>query len=52
MAAKSNLIEVNLDSSSPETVRTGTLVVGAFVDSPLSPATKAIDQAAKGKLSA
>ncbi len=51
MAAKSNLIEVNLDSSSPETVRTGTLVVGAFVDSPLSPATKAIDQAAKGKLS-
>src|SRR5260370_37486946 len=52
MAAKSNAIELNVESSSPEKVRTGVLVVGAFADGTLPPSSRKVDDASKGKLSA
>jgi leucyl aminopeptidase len=51
MAPKSNTIELNLETSSPEKVRAGVLVVGAFADGILPPASKKIDEASRGKLS-
>jgi leucyl aminopeptidase len=52
MAAKSNTIELNVETSSPEMVRTGVLVVGAFADGTLPPSSKKIDEASTGELSA
>ncbi len=52
MATKSNTIELNLETSSPEKVRTGVLVVGAFADGALPSSSQKIDQVSKGKLSA
>ena len=51
-ATSSNSIELNLESASPESIRTGVLVVGAFADGSLPAASKRIDDASKGKLSA
>jgi leucyl aminopeptidase len=52
MATKSNPIELNLETSVPEKVRTGILVVGAFADGTLPPSSKRIDEASGRKLSA
>jgi leucyl aminopeptidase len=49
---KRNPIEFTLETASPEEVRTGVLVVGAFADGALPPAYKSVDEASKGKLSA
>jgi leucyl aminopeptidase len=49
---KSDPIDITLESSSPEKIRTGMVVVGAFADGALPPASRKIDEAAKGKLSA
>ena len=48
--AKNNQLELTLQSSSPETVRTGILVLGAFADGSLPASTQRIDAAAKRKL--
>lgn len=48
---KSNSIELGLETSSAEKARTGVLVVGAFVDAKLPPASRRIDEATKGRLS-
>jgi leucyl aminopeptidase len=48
---KSSPIEINVESSSPEKIRTGLLVVGAFADGTLPPFSKKIDEASNGKLS-
>src|SRR5215472_11270610 len=48
---KSDAIDINLEASSPEKIRTGVVVVGAFADGPLPPAALKIDEASKGKLS-
>jgi len=45
-------IELILETSSPEKVRTGVLVVGAFSDGKLPPSSQRVDQASRGKLSA
>jgi leucyl aminopeptidase len=44
--------ELTLASTLPEHVRAGALVVGAFTDAALPPATARVDRAAKGSLSA
>jgi leucyl aminopeptidase len=49
---KSDSVEITLEASSPEKVRTGVLVVGAFGDGALPPSSRKIDEASKGKLSA
>src|SRR5262249_13531944 len=46
------LMDITLETASPEKLRTGVLVVGAFADRPLHIPTRTIDEAAKGKLSA
>lgn len=51
-ATKSSPIDITLDSVSPEKVRTGALVVGAFSDGSLPPSSQTIDVASKGKLAA
>jgi leucyl aminopeptidase len=51
-SANSNAIEFSFEKSSPEKVRTGVLVAGAFADGALPPPSKKIDEASKGKLSA
>jgi leucyl aminopeptidase len=48
---KSDPIDITLEASSPEKIRTGVLVVGAFADGSLPPASRKIDEASKGKLS-
>ncbi len=45
-------MDITLDTTSPEKIRTGVLVVGAFADGSLPPLARAIDEASKGKLSA
>jgi leucyl aminopeptidase len=50
--AKNNHVELTLESSSPEAVRTGILVVGAFADGFLPAPSQRIDAAAKGQLAA
>jgi leucyl aminopeptidase len=45
-------MDITLQTVSPEKLRTGVLVVGAFADGPLPPPTRTVDEAAKGKLSA
>ncbi len=44
-------MEITLKTASAEKIRTGVVVVGAFADGPLPPAARAIDQAAKKRLS-
>ena len=51
-ANKSNPVELSLEASSPEKVRTGVLVVGAYSDGTLPPPSQKIEEASKGKLSA
>jgi leucyl aminopeptidase len=51
-SAKSNPIELTAEAGSPEKIKTGVLVVGVFPDGPLPPASKKIDEASRGKLSA
>ena len=51
-ATKSNPVEISVESGSPETVKTGVLVVGAFSDGTLPPSSKMVDEASKGKLTA
>src|SRR5262245_1278918 len=45
-------MDIAIKTGSPEKFQTGVLAVGAFVDGPLPPATRAIDEASKGRLSA
>jgi len=45
-------MDITLDATSPEKLRTGVLVVGAFADGPLPPAARMIDEASKGRLTA
>jgi leucyl aminopeptidase len=45
-------MDITLETASPEKLRTGVLVVGAFTDGPLPPSTRTIDEVLKGKLSA
>ena len=52
VTAKSNPIELKLESTSPEKIRTGVLVIGAFSDGVLPALTKTIDEASNGKISA
>ena len=49
---KNRPIEINVESASPEKVKTGVLVVGAFPDGTLLRSSQKIDEASKGKLSA
>ena len=49
--AKNNLLEIELEATSPEKVRTGILVLGAFSDGQLPPPSKKVDDASKGRLS-
>jgi leucyl aminopeptidase len=49
---KTTPMEFTVDTTSPEKVRTGILVVGAFADGSLPPSSRKIDEASKGKLSA
>ncbi len=51
MAPKSTPIDIAVETASPEKVRAGTLVIGAFADGSLTPPAKRIDEATKGKLS-
>ena len=51
VATKTSPIEIDVESTSPEKVKTGVLVVGAFADGLLPPSSKKIDDASKGKLS-
>jgi leucyl aminopeptidase len=51
-STKTHPMEITVETASPEKVRTGVLVVGAFADASLAPHAKNIDEAAKGKLSA
>src|SRR5262252_6146143 len=51
-STKTNPMEIAVETSSPEKVRTGLLVVGAFADGTLPPSSKKIDEVSKGKLSA
>ena len=50
-ASKTCAVDISLDSTSPEKVRTGTLVLGAFADGTLPQAAENIDAASGGKLS-
>jgi leucyl aminopeptidase len=50
--SKRHPLELVIETSSPEKVHTGVLVVGAFADGTLPPASRRIDEASKGKLSA
>src|SRR5262252_1165083 len=45
-------MDITLETTSPDRLRTGVLVVGAFADNTLPPSARAIDEASKGKLSA
>src|SRR5262245_17226467 len=45
-------MDIDIKTGSPEKFQTGVLAVGAFGNGPLPPATRAIDEASKGKLSA
>src|SRR5215510_8203997 len=45
-------MDITLETASPEKLRTGILVVGAFADGSLPPATRTIDEVSQGKLSA
>jgi len=45
-------MDITLETTSPDKLRTGVLVVGAFADGTLPPSARAIDEASKGKLSA
>src|SRR5262252_6675562 len=45
-------MDITLETASPEKLRTGVLVVGAFADGPLPPSTQTIDEVSNGKLSA
>ncbi len=45
-------MEISLAKVAPATLKTGTLVVGAYADGSLLPAAQAVDQAAGGALSA
>ena len=47
---ESNPMEITLDATPPEKVRTDVLVVGAFADGSLSPSSRKTDNASKGKL--
>ena len=49
---KNSPIEIDVESSSPEKVKAGVLVVGAFPDGTLLRSSQKIDEASKGKLSA
>jgi leucyl aminopeptidase len=49
---KSTSMELTLESTPPEKVQTGVLVVGAFADGILPPSSQKIDEASKKKLSA
>ncbi len=51
-AIKNNNVELTLESSSPEKVRTGMLVIGAFADGSLPAPSQKVDAASTGKLSA
>ena len=42
-------LELTVEAPSPEKVRTGALVVGAFADGTLPPPTRKIDEASKGR---
>ncbi len=50
--SKRHPLELVIDTSPPEKAHTGVLVVGAFADGTLPPASRRIDEASKGKLSA
>jgi leucyl aminopeptidase len=43
-------MDITLQTVSPEKLRTGVLVVGAFADGPLPPPTRTVDEVSKGKL--
>ena len=45
-------MDITLETTSPDRLQTGVLVVGAFADGTLPPSARAIDEASKGKLSA
>src|SRR5262245_47512309 len=45
-------MDIALETTSPDKLRTGVLVVGAFADGTLPSSARAIDEASKGKLSA
>ena len=45
-------MDITIKTASPDKLRTGVLVVGAFADGALPAATGAIDEASKGKVSA
>src|SRR5262245_58316193 len=45
-------MDISLETTSLDKLRTGVLVVGAFADGALPPSARAIDEASKGKLSA
>jgi leucyl aminopeptidase len=49
---KNDLIEIDLETTSPEKVRAGVLVLGAFAGGALPPSSQKVDDASKGKLSA
>ena len=51
-ATKSSSIELSLETTSPEKIRSGVLVVGAFADGALPPSAQKIDEVSKRKLSA
>jgi leucyl aminopeptidase len=44
-------MNIIIDTTSPKDIQTEVLVVGAFIDGSLPPSTRAIDEAATGKLS-
>jgi leucyl aminopeptidase len=45
-------MDITVDTWSPEKLRTGVVVVGAFAGGALSPAARALDEASRGRLSA
>src|SRR5215471_13481586 len=45
-------MDITVEATSPEKVRTGALVLGVVADGPLASAARAVDGAANGKLSA
>src|SRR5215471_6948150 len=45
-------MDITLETASPEKLRTGVLVVGAFADGSLPPSARMIDEVSQGKLSA
>ena len=50
--SKRHPLELAIETAPPERAHTGVLVVGAFADGTLPPASRRIDEASKGKLSA